>query len=291
MRDYGKVSPQFWTGATGKALRRDPDAQRVAFYLMTSPHANMIGVYHLPVVYVANDVGLPLEGASEALARLSKAGFCTYSEGSEWVFVHNFAEHQVGEALKSGDNRLLGIVRELAKVADPALQRAFWDRYAVAYGLPPLAPSKDPASPLEAPPKPEAVAVAVAVTEAGKSARAPVGDAPPADQPKAKRKRASGSESTFDEWYASIPEGEEVIRDDDPICDDFDALKIPNEWRTLAWAAFEQKYRGQPKRYTDWRAVYRRAVREDWLKVWRALPDGNLVLTTVGEQLRRKLAA
>lgn len=108
---------------------------------------------------------------------------------------------------------------------------------------------------------------------------------------KRKRKPSAKGELTFDEWFAAIPDGEDVIRDDDPICDDFDALNIPLDWRGLAWAAFAQKYRDQPKRYADWRAVYRRAVREDWIKVWRALPDGALVLTTVGEQLRRKLAA
>lgn len=178
MRDYGKVSPQFWTGGTGKTLRRDPDAQRVAFYLMTSPHANMIGVYHLPVVYVANDVGIPLQGASEALARLSEAGFCTYSEGSEWVFVHNFAEHQVGEALKPGDNRLLGISRELAKVADAALQLAFWEKYAEVYRLPELPKGKPLASPLQAPCKPEAVTGAEKKEDQGAS---PAGDALPAE--------------------------------------------------------------------------------------------------------------
>jgi len=122
----------------------------------------------------------------------------------------------------------------------------------------------------------------------------PVGDASPAKplaDGKRKRKPSAKGELTFDEWFAAIPDGEDVIRDDDPICDDFDALNIPMDWRGLAWAAFAQKYRDQPKRYSDWRAVYRRAVREDWIKVWRALPDGALVLTTVGEQLRRKLAA
>lgn len=122
----------------------------------------------------------------------------------------------------------------------------------------------------------------------------PVGDASPAKllaDGKRKRKSSAKGDLTFGEWFAAIPDGEDVIRDDDPICDDFDALNIPLDWRGLAWAAFAQKYRDQPKRYADWRAVYRRAVREDWLKVWRALPDGALVLTTVGEQLRRKLAA
>jgi len=40
MRDYAKVSPRFWIGNTGKQLRSDPDAQVVALYLMSNPHAN-----------------------------------------------------------------------------------------------------------------------------------------------------------------------------------------------------------------------------------------------------------
>ena len=38
------VSPLFWTGDPGKALRGDPDAQRLALYLLTCPNANMIGI-------------------------------------------------------------------------------------------------------------------------------------------------------------------------------------------------------------------------------------------------------
>ena len=40
VRDYGKVSPQFWVGKTGKRLRGDMEAQIVALYLMTSPRTN-----------------------------------------------------------------------------------------------------------------------------------------------------------------------------------------------------------------------------------------------------------
>ena len=67
MRDYGVVSPQFWIGATGKRLRGNPDAQLLALYLMTSPHATMIGVFHCPILYMAHETGMPFEGASNAL--------------------------------------------------------------------------------------------------------------------------------------------------------------------------------------------------------------------------------
>ncbi|HEY0268071.1 MAG TPA: hypothetical protein VGC12_02435, partial [Methyloradius sp.] len=62
MRDYSKVSGAFWTGKTGKSIRRDMETQIVAMYLMTSPHANMIGVFSLPVGYIQIDTGLTFEG-------------------------------------------------------------------------------------------------------------------------------------------------------------------------------------------------------------------------------------
>ncbi|ENG6564474.1 hypothetical protein ABU498_004766 [Escherichia coli] len=56
MRDYAKVSPRFWLGETGRELRKaGAEAQVVAFYLMTSPHANMLGLYYLPVLYLAHE--------------------------------------------------------------------------------------------------------------------------------------------------------------------------------------------------------------------------------------------
>ncbi|OWQ90825.1 hypothetical protein CDN99_11700 [Roseateles aquatilis] len=42
----------------------------------------------------------------------------------------------------------------------------------------------------------------------------------------------------------------------------------------------------KPKTYVDWRAVFRRAVKEDWLKLW--MFQGNeYLLTTRGLQARR----
>ncbi|ASF48096.1 hypothetical protein [Methylovulum psychrotolerans] len=76
MRDYGKVSPKFWTGRTGKAIKAEGmEAVLVAMYLMTSPHADMLGVYYLPTVYIAHDTGLPLAGACKGLDGCIKAGF------------------------------------------------------------------------------------------------------------------------------------------------------------------------------------------------------------------------
>lgn len=151
MREYGKVSPQFWVGKTGKSLRGDREAQIVALYLMTSPHANMIGVYYCPVEYIAKETGIPIEGASKALQSLIEADFCTFDGEAEYVFVHKFAEHQLGADLKATDKRVQGVVNELAKVPKGQCWQGFRARYAVPYNLP-LPTQND--SPSEAPSKP-----------------------------------------------------------------------------------------------------------------------------------------
>lgn len=136
MRDYGVVSPKFWIGETGKSLRGDPHAQIVALYLMTCPHANMIGVFHCPLVYIAHETGIPFEGASKALQRLSEGGFCTYDEASETVFVHKMAAFQVGESLLAGDNRVKAVIKEWKNIAQPIIRQAFYAIYSVAFHLP-----------------------------------------------------------------------------------------------------------------------------------------------------------
>lgn len=148
MRDYGKVSPQFWIGRSGKAMRGNPAVQVLALYLMTSPHANMIGVFHCPIAYMALETGLSFEGTSKALQSLIEADFCTFDEADEYVFVHSFALHQVGESLSPADKRCKGVENELAKVPKNQCWQAFRARYAEPFNLPDMGQK---ASPKEAP--------------------------------------------------------------------------------------------------------------------------------------------
>lgn len=67
MRSSATVSPQFWTGVTGRSLRQHPDAHRLALYLVTCPNSTMIGLYYLPLPTSCHELGMTPEGASEAL--------------------------------------------------------------------------------------------------------------------------------------------------------------------------------------------------------------------------------
>lgn len=130
MRDYATVAPQFWLGKTGRELRKKgAEAQVVSFYLMTSPHANMLGLYYLPILYIAHETGLGLEGASKGLNRSIEAGFCSYDEDTEMVWVHEMAAYQVGKALKPGDNRCAGVRSEYASLTENRFLSEFYERY------------------------------------------------------------------------------------------------------------------------------------------------------------------
>lgn len=151
MRDYGKVSPQFWIGETGKMLRGNPEAQVLALYLMTSPHASMTGVFHCPIIYMAHETGLFMEGASKGLARLIEVGFCEYDEPSESVFVVNMAAYQIDDCLKPDDKRVLGLRKEVAKMLPARFQQRFTEVYGIRFHLTKQGENN---SPLEAPSKP-----------------------------------------------------------------------------------------------------------------------------------------
>ena len=151
MRDYSMVSPQFWTGDTGRALRGAPDAQRLALYLLTCPSANMIGMYYLPMPLIEHEVGMTTKGATEALRRVCELKFAVYDDDSECVWVPEMARFQIGNQLKAGDKRLRGIERQLEIHRNCRFISDFLHKYRAFYGLTIKAPSR---SPSEAPSKP-----------------------------------------------------------------------------------------------------------------------------------------
>jgi hypothetical protein len=148
MRDYGKISPAFWIGETGKKLRGAPDAQVLAIYLMTSPHSAMTGIFHCPILYMGHETGLGTEGASKALARLISEGFCEYEESSETVFVVRMASYQIAPELKAGDLRVLGLRKEYSKLPAGPIKSRFLAEYKDAFHLlEPSAKAPEPQGP------------------------------------------------------------------------------------------------------------------------------------------------
>lgn len=156
MRDYSKISPKFWIGKTGKKLRSSGmEAQLVSLYLMTCPHANMLGLFYCPISYVAHETGLTLEGATKGLASSIEAGFCEYDEASEIVWVIEMAEYQIAATLKAEDKRCAGVQNEYNDLPDNPFMARFFDKYSAAFNMTKSRGevAKKP-SPLKAPSKP-----------------------------------------------------------------------------------------------------------------------------------------
>lgn len=133
MRDYAKVSPHFWTGSTGKQLRQCPESVVVSMYLMTCPHANMLGLYYMPLLYVAHETGLGMDGASKGLQWACDAGFCSYDDSTEMVWVHEMARFQIAEKLKDTDKRSVGVQNEYNSLPSSPYLEGFYDKYNQAF--------------------------------------------------------------------------------------------------------------------------------------------------------------
>lgn len=90
-------------------------------------------------------------------------------------------------------------------------------------------------------------------------------------------------------WLESAKaKGEKPIPPDDAVFAYADSAGIPAEFLALAWCEFKHRYcQPDAKRYRDWRSVFRKAVRGNWLKLWFVQPDGAYALTTVGIQAQR----
>lgn len=135
MRDHAVVSPLFWSGETGQQLRKDPDAQRLALYLMTCPNSNMIGLYYLPIPTACHELGMTDEQVRKALRRGFEVGFCDYDEVSEVIFVYKMALFQCAKTISERDKRKPAVERLLKSHRKCRFYKEFLRIYGVAYGL------------------------------------------------------------------------------------------------------------------------------------------------------------
>lgn len=105
---------------------------------------------------------------------------------------------------------------------------------------------------------------------------------PHVDEPAKPKKSANAK--TFRKWSEEVKAaGEELISTADPIFSYAEDAGIPIDFLRLAWVEFRDRYTHEQKRYTDWRNVFRKSVRECWMKLWY-LDSGEYKLTSKGQQ-------
>jgi hypothetical protein len=160
-QSYRAVYPGFWTGETGRQIRRaGVEAQLLALYVLTSPHSNMIGLYHLPLAYAAADTGMSEQSIRKGLDALAAADFISYDFDAECVWIHEAVVYQAANgSAKTKDHRLTGAVAQWKTAGSRELKAEFRRRYESILPFPEgpceakqesaEAPSKPLGSPLE----------------------------------------------------------------------------------------------------------------------------------------------
>lgn len=88
MRDYGRVYSAFWQSEETRTFTED--GRHLALYLLTSPHANLIGCFRLPDAYAADDLQWSSERVREGFTELQSKGFVSRDEGTKWVFINKY---------------------------------------------------------------------------------------------------------------------------------------------------------------------------------------------------------
>lgn len=118
---------------------------------------------------------------------------------------------------------------------------------------------------------------------------------PPPSEPR--KRKPKTPEVTLAQWLADIhAKGERAIQTGDSVFTYAESIGLPREFLHLAWVEFKARYTAEPvkgekpKTYADWRAVFRKAVREGWLKLWH-LDGQHFVLSTAGQQAQRAFQA
>jgi hypothetical protein len=137
MREYAKFPPRMWTEKILRSMRGKPRLQVVAFYLWTAPNSNMIGLYYLPLSFVAHETGTPSEEVEMAIRTLTQFGYSYYDQDEELVYVPDMAAEQVGLSVSEKNEPLLkGILNMLDPFIEHEFGRDFIARYGKAYRLP-----------------------------------------------------------------------------------------------------------------------------------------------------------
>jgi hypothetical protein len=91
-----------------------------------------------------------MEGASKGLQSCIEAGFCSYDDESEMVWVHEMAFYQIADKLSANDKRSTGVQNEYDALPDNPFLGYFFEKYGAAFNM----KSNRMGSPLQAPSEP-----------------------------------------------------------------------------------------------------------------------------------------
>ena len=109
------------------------------------------------------------------------------------------------------------------------------------------------------------------------------------DKPKTKRAKAGETMQAFLDRCKA--EGVKPIPQDDPIFGYIRDVGLSESMLVLAWFVFKNRHIESKRTQKDWRAHFRNAVKGNWGKLWFFGNDGEVSLTTAGQQAQREFDA
>lgn len=118
---YSKLYDSFWQDLKRKKVSQ---TGKVLFlYLISCPHHNLTGLYHLPYAYVSSDLCMGSETVSEGFYELIEKGFIAYDEEAEMVLIRHFLRYNPLDN-PNVEKKAVAVVRELPETT---LFQAFVD--------------------------------------------------------------------------------------------------------------------------------------------------------------------
>lgn len=156
---YRTTECAIWTDPKVRAL--SPYGRYLFWYLITSPHSHVSGIYYLPILFMAHETGLPVRQLHTLLDTLSTLGLAHWDRVSEVVWVVKMFDHQ-GRGAKNNK----AAAKQLASLHKCKLVKDFLEFYShrqipytIPYAIPkPTLPNQEqeqeqdnipPLSPLE----------------------------------------------------------------------------------------------------------------------------------------------
>ncbi|WP_417261665.1 hypothetical protein [Celeribacter sp.] len=85
---WGAVSSSLWRSKSFRPL--SDSARNFYIYAHCSPHRNSIGVYQLPVMFMADDLGRDVEDVKSSIEACCHAGLIGYDQNEELLWVRNW---------------------------------------------------------------------------------------------------------------------------------------------------------------------------------------------------------
>lgn len=87
---YTKIHDRIW--AMFKRNGISPEGQRLYIYLFSCPHRTLLGIYKLPISYIAEDLEISVRAATKLIAELVSKRIIEYDAANSCVLLKKFLE-------------------------------------------------------------------------------------------------------------------------------------------------------------------------------------------------------